>query len=144
MSRESVAIALFNKISAPMTAAGAITVSRRLLHWADVQAADQPAVFLPQGKSVPTQSQSGLPVQWKASFEVYIYVHETDPTATPATKLNLLLDALEAALAPSSPGLKQTLGGAAVHCWISGPVETDEGTLGDQAVAIVPIELLYV
>jgi hypothetical protein len=28
------------------------------------------------------------------------------------------------------------------HCWISGAIETDEGVLGGQAVAIVPIEIL--
>jgi hypothetical protein len=56
------------------------------------------------------------------------------------------LDALEAALAPSPVTGIQTLGlpGMVRHVTISGKVETDEGVLGDQAVAIVPIEILCV
>ncbi len=124
-----------------MQAAGAVTVSRRLKHWNDVMPPDQPAVFIAQGNEVPMQSGAGSPVVWNLNFSVYIYVHELDPSVTPSTRLNLLLDALEAALAPLGVGQKQKLGGLVEHCWISGSVETDEGTLGDQAMAIVPIEV---
>ena len=34
---------------------------------------------------------------------------------------------------------KQTLGGLVAHAWIDGVIETDEGVLGDQAVAIIPV-----
>jgi hypothetical protein len=59
--------------------------------------------------------------------------------------LNPLLDAIAAALAPTGADLvagAQTLGGLVKHCWISGAIETDEGALGGQAVAIVPVEIL--
>ena len=36
----------------------------------------------------------------------------------------------------------QTLGGLAAHAWTAGKIETDEGVLGGQAVAIVPVEIL--
>ena len=143
MSRESIALALFTKISAPMIAAGAVTTSRKLKHWADVQPADQPAVFQTQGTETPVRNGLASPPIWHLQFEIYIYAHETDPSITPATKLNLLLDALEAALAPLSTDQKQTLGGIVEHCWISGAIETDEGTLGDQAMAVVPVEVLF-
>lgn len=143
MNRETVALALFNLLEAPMRTAGAVTVARRLLHWSDVQPPDQPAVFVAQGDSTPTQSTSGEPATWRMTFSVYIYVHELDPSATPATRLNLLLDALTVALAPVGFEKKQRLGGTVEHCWISGAIETDEGTLGDQAMAIVPLEVLY-
>jgi len=60
--------------------------------------------------------------------------------------LNPLLDAVEAALAPSATTGLQDLGLPAMvqHAYISGKVETDEGVLGDQAVAIVPVEILCV
>jgi hypothetical protein len=63
-----------------------------------------------------------------------------DPQAAPSTILNPLMDAVQNALAPDDPKLERcTLGGLVEHCWIEGRVETDEGALGDQAVAIVPI-----
>ena len=142
MSRESVALALYNQISSAMITAGAVKVSRRLLHWSDVEPADQPAVFVAQGTQEPTWSKSGEPIIWRWNFSVYIYAHEADPTASPSSKLNVLLDALEGALAPEAFSKKQTLGGTVVHCWINGAVETDEGILGSQCMAIVPIEIL--
>jgi hypothetical protein len=60
--------------------------------------------------------------------------------------LNPLLDALEAALAPSPATGIQNLGLPAMvqHAYIAGKIETDEGVLGDQAIAIVPVEILCV
>jgi hypothetical protein len=67
-------------------------------------------------------------------------------SAAPATILNPLLDALEAALAPSPATGIQNLGLPAMvqHPYIAGKIETDEGVLGDQAIAIVPVEILCV
>lgn len=142
MSRESISVALFNKIEQPLRDAGAVLVSRRLKHWNDVPSVDQPAVMVAQSTQTPFSAPSGLPVVWRYNFNIYIYTYETDPAASPATKLNILLDALEAALAPPVLGQKQNLGGTVEHCWISGAVETDEGVLGNQCMAIVPIEIL--
>ena len=57
-----------------------------------------------------------------------------------------LLDALEAALAPSPTTGIQNLGLPEMvqHAYISGKVQTDEGVLGDQAIAIVPVEILCI
>jgi len=63
----------------------------------------------------------------------------------PSVQINQILDELEAALAPPpGPSFKQTLGGLVEHCWINGEIQTDEGTLGNQAVAIIPIRMLVV
>ena len=58
--------------------------------------------------------------------------------------LNPLLDALEAALAPAPATGIQHLGlpDMIQHAYIAGRVETDQGVLGDQAIAIVPVEIL--
>lgn len=142
MNRESIAAALFALAG---STAGFVTKSRRLKHWSDVTAEDQPALFQSQGKETvdTAAAKMGAPNVHKIEFQLYIYVHSTDPTVPPSSLLNPILDALEAALTPT-PGLKQTLGGLVQHAFISGSIETDEGVLGDQAVAIVPIEALAV
>ena len=86
----------------------------------------------------------GGPTIWTLSADFYVYVHSSDPYLAPAMLLNPLLDALEAALAPSPVTGIQNLGLPAMvqHAYIAGKVETDEGVLGDQAIAIVPVEIL--
>ena len=75
-------------------------------------------------------------------FEVYIYVGPTaDGAGTlPATLLNTIQQGVMVALLTDllHDG-RQTLGGLVHDCFIDGEVETDEGTLGEQAVAIIPI-----
>jgi hypothetical protein len=70
----------------------------------------------------------------------------SDPYLAPGTILNPLIDALEAALAPSATTGIQNLGLPEMvqHAYIAGKVETGEGVLGDQAIAIVPVEVLCI
>ncbi len=136
MTREPIYAALFALLSG---AAPFVTASRRLRHWSDVGPAEQPALFVVQ-KSETAERKVGLPAKWRALVDIYVYVHALDDQTAPATALNPLLDAIEAALAPQ--GAVQTLGGLAAHAWIVGRIETDEGVLGGQAVAIVPVEVL--
>ncbi len=139
MIREPVYQALFLRLA---TLPGLVTTSRRLKHWSDVAPAQQPALFQVQAAESPQQTE-GRPPVWRARVDVYLYVHAgADPDAVPATTLNRLVDAIEQALTPASGEASQTLGGLVEHCWISGTIASDEGALGAQAVAIVPIELL--
>ena len=59
---------------------------------------------------------------------------------------NPLIDAVEQAIAPSPATAIQNLGLLAIvqHPYITGKVKTDEGVLGDQANALVPVEILCV
>ena len=86
----------------------------------------------------------GAPLVWTLSVELYLYAHSSDPRLSPATVLNPLIDAVEAALAPAATTGLQDLGLAAMvqHAMIAGKIETEEGVLGDQAIAIIPIEIL--
>ncbi|HEV2097759.1 MAG TPA: hypothetical protein VGR45_02400 [Stellaceae bacterium] len=86
----------------------------------------------------------GAPIVWTLYADFYIYVHSSDPYAAPAMILNPLLDALERVLAPSAATGIQDLGLPSMvqHAYIAGKIETDEGVLGDQAIAIVPVEIL--
>ena len=137
MNREPIYAALFGLVSG---VPGIVTASRRLKHWNDVPAVDQPALFQIQKGETGEQAQ-GLPMKWTLAAEIYLYVNSgDDPAGIPATELNNLLDLIELALAPNFRGV-QTLGGLVSHCWISGRIETDEGSLGSQAVAIIPISI---
>jgi hypothetical protein len=137
INREAIYAALFAKLAA---SAGYALTSRRLKHWNDVSKEQQPALFMAQGNQT-ANTVRGQPTRWTLSVDAYIYAR-TDGAATPGLILNPLLDAVEAALAPNAIENAQTLGGLVEWCRIEGAIETDEGTLGDQAVAIVPISIL--
>ncbi len=138
MNREAIYTALFAKVTA---SAAFVTASRRLRHWSDVGPAEQPALFMVQ-KSETAQRVKGLPPKWTFSVELFIYVHAPDDLSPPASSLNPLIDAIEAALAPTVPADNQTLGGLVDHAWIAGKIETDEGALGGQGVAIIPLNII--
>lgn len=138
MNREAIYSALFAKLQ---SSASFATASRRLRHWDDVPAAEQPAIFQAQ-KREQVSTVPGQPPVWVLAVDVYLYARTGGGlNDSPATTLNPLLDALELALAPDPISNKQTLGGLVQHAWIDGSIETDEGVLGEQAVAIVPITI---
>jgi hypothetical protein len=122
------------------------SANRRLRHWADVAPAEQPALFMSEKGGHAVTKALGAPIVWTLYADFYLYVHSSDPYLAPAMVLNPLLDALETALAPSPATGIQNLGLPAMvqHAYIAGKIETDEGVLGDQAIAIVPIEILCV
>ncbi len=122
------------------------SANRRLRHWADVAPAEQPALFMSEKGGHAQVKKLGAPIVWTLFADFYIYVHSSDPYAAPATIINPLLDALERALAPSAATGLQNLGLPQMvqHAYIAGKIETDEGVLGDQAIAIVPVEILCV
>jgi len=137
MTRESIYSALFAKLQG---ITGLNTVSRRLKHYDDVAPADQPAMFV-TCTSQHGQQTKGMPSIYNLDSKIWIYVHETDKSIAPATGLNNILDKIYAVLNPAIPGNKQTLGGLVEHCWVDGEIVTDEGSLGDQAVAILTIKM---
>lgn len=136
INREAIYSALFAKLQG---VAGFVTVSRRLRMWADVSPAEQPALFQAQRReSIATTP--GLNKVITMEVDVYLYAHTGgDRTKSPSETINPLLDAVLAALAPDPITNKQRLGGLVEHCWVEGSVETDEGLLGDQGVAILPV-----
>jgi hypothetical protein len=122
------------------------SASRRLRHWSGVAPAEQPALFMSEKGGSAVIKRLGAPIVWTLHADFYIYAHSSDPYLAPGTILNPLIDALEAALAPSPTTGIQNLGLPEMvqHAYITGKVETDEGVLGDQAVAIIPVEILCV
>jgi hypothetical protein len=126
------------------SAARFTTTNRRLRHWADVAPAEQPALFMSERSANAAVTKLGAPIVWTFYADFYIYAHSSDPYLAPTAILNPLLDALEAALSPSPVTGIQNLGLPQMvqHAYIAGKVQTDEGVLGDQAIAIVPVEIL--
>jgi hypothetical protein len=144
MIREPIYAALFALIQTAATAAGAKTCSRKLRHWADVPPGQQPAIFQIQ-RNETSEQRKRIPAKWTLNVDVYVYVNTSDdPKAAPSTLLNPILDALEEVMPPDeeAAGGPQTLGGLVSHCWIAGTIETSEGVLGDQEVAIIPVEIV--
>ncbi len=138
VTREAVYAAVFARAA---TIPGLVTASRKARHWADVAPAEQPALFQIQRQET-IEAATGLPLKRRFGVDLYLYAHSGDPGVAPVTLLNPLLDAVEAAFAPEPASGVQTLGGLVEHAFIGARIETDEGVLGDQAVMIVPVEIL--
>src|SRR5947209_540481 len=86
------------------------SANRRLRHWTDLAAIEQPALFMSEKGGAATTKALGAPIVWTLYADFYVYVHSSDPYLAPATLLNPLLDAIEAALAPSAVTGVQNLG----------------------------------
>lgn len=141
LNREAIYSALFTKLQ---TIAGLNTCSRILKHWTDVGPEAQPALFMAQIREIAGTEQSGRPTEWKLYVSLFVYVR-TDGITPPGAVMNPILDAIEAIVQARHPVTgKNNLGGGIPNlewCRIDGTIETDEGTLGNQAVAIIPLLL---
>lgn len=137
---EPIYAALFAKVD---KMPGLLTSSRKMKHWADVPAKQQPALFMIQGGETPEQVR-GLPAKWRLKAELYLYVNPGEgKSVIPSQVMNPLIGAIRNALAVDNVVANAcTLGGLVSHCWIAGEIEVYDGVLGDQAVAVVPIEIL--
>lgn len=138
MNREPIYAALFTRLSG---IAGLKTKSRILKHWNDVSTEQSPALFMSQSSEMPT-TVTGEPTKWLLSVDVYVYV-ATSGNTPPGSVMNPILDAIESVFPLHPITGKHTLDAPGVE-WarIEGAIQTDEGTLGNQAVAIVPIQIL--
>lgn len=137
--RETIYNALFELVKGTSTTYK--TVSRRLLHWADVAAADQPALFLVQGSQTADFVQK-MPTRWTLEATIYLYANTNgNEQQAPMEILNPLIDAIVSNLLPQEVSGEQTLGGLVERCRIDGAIETDEGVLGSQAVVIIPVTM---
>jgi hypothetical protein len=141
IEREQIYAALFARAA---SAAHFVTVARRLRHWSELTPAEQPALFMRQKSEIATVPTLGAPTVWTLMVQLHLYAHAGDPYVAPASILNPLIDAVEAAFAPSAATGLQNLGLPAMvrHAYIAGKIETDEGVLRDQAVAVMPVEIL--
>jgi len=138
MNSEAIFQAAFALVS---SLSGFNTKSRRLVHFSEVDRANQPALFVNQKNRTATFA-TNMPTRWTLHLDVYIYAttHGNDPAATPSSVLNPLIDSVVSAFMPPD-GIEQTLGGLCARCRVDGSIETDEGVFGDQGIAIIPITI---
>ena len=140
-SRESIYSALFALVQ---SAAQFKTQSRRFIAWTEIPPESQPAIMQIQKRETPT-NVTGMATPWRLEVDLVICVSAIgDMTTSPSIVLNPILDAVTALFAPENfpANNKQTLGGLVYVARISGAIETDEGVLGSQALAIIPIEII--
>jgi hypothetical protein len=149
VTRESIYAAVFARFAALSFVSGSattfVTVSRKLQHWEEVEAEGYPALFQVQTTETVEQKR-GLPPKWTLGILLYIYVRtqaQSGENVIPSQLLNPILDAVDGALRHDDLAAGTcTLGGLVSHAWVSGPVETSEGQLGDLELCVIPIEML--
>lgn len=153
-TREQIYSSFWNLVSSatiPNTPPGAayvspfVTKSRLLLHWSKVPAEQQPALFMTQVGELPTPNKStisGIPYKWSLYVKLWLYSQRAaDDVTIPAINMNPLLDGVMNAIRNPEIGEPQTLNGLVKAVLLSGRIVTDEGMLGSQAVAVVPVEI---
>ena len=137
INREAIYSAMFALLS---SSASFKRSGRKLPSWNDVSAGDQPAIFVIQKSETP-KTVTNQPTVWMFTADVYLYASTNDPATSPSQILNPIIDAVVSALKPVGAE-NQTLGGLVQYCRMAGAIQTDEGVLGDQAIVIIPIEIL--
>jgi hypothetical protein len=128
-----------NALQVPLMT-GFLTASRRLKYWSEVS--EQPALFLRDG-SEEIDYRNTIMQRQTLKAEIFIYSNAgQNPDIAPATGLNNLLDAVQAAFAPDNPMSGMfTLGGLVEWCRIAGKIEKEPGDIGGQAIAVADVEI---
>lgn len=136
---------------------GVVTFSRTFLGWDDESAVEKPAVFLTKGGESARSAADGVLV-WRleATVIVTVRVREADPAVAPSTILNEIITAVEERLERQpleGPAVGArfmenpdrsagtSLGGVCRECKIEGEIVTDEGGLGLDGIAVIPIAM---
>lgn len=145
MSRESITVALKALLA---TATGVAASSRHFDNYDEVAPGDYPYLILLQDRETidpAMQQMGGRPAIHRLQFKVLLYaLGDGTEDTVPATALNGMIDAIEAALMPVGAPQRQTLGIANVQ-WavINGPIEYDGGAYGNYGIAVIPVEVAY-
>jgi len=142
MSREAAFSALF---AAASSAYPWGLASRRMKLWSEIPAALRPALFQLESGAETYQWSSPATPRRTLEAKLFLYFDARDPMTPGASAINAALDALDAALAPSSGDValgRQTLGGAVYDCKIAGVPVRDPGDLDGDGLAVVSVRLV--
>lgn len=102
-----------------------------------------PALLMDQGDIDIVSEGDGGGAKLTMPVTLLIYTNTGgDPNAVPVSAANALLDTVRAAIWPTIPGAKQTLGGLAHSVFVSGKVEVFEGNQGQHCIVILPITII--
>lgn len=119
------------------------TTGRRLKFWNDVK--DQPALFLVDSDEEWQRHDPRKPAIVTLEAEIWLYSKAgADPDAVPAIALNTMIEAIDAQLQPARFSIPQTLSVLEV-LWagIEGRITKTPGHIGGQAIAVVPIKVVF-
>lgn len=120
------------------------TFSRNFTMWDQVSL--QPAMFFREYSETVERSAPLAPPRRILNVDVFVYARtDAKPNETKALVLNVLLDAIDTALAPVGADLinhRQTLGGLAYHAYVDGEILKEPGYLDGQAVAVIPVKIM--
>lgn len=142
-SREDIARAFFALLEG---LDGFEASSRRFVHWDKVNGTQMPFLTMLKTGERRERQNEGL-ATLVLNFHVFVYISAgNDPNDIPDTVMNGLLDAIDAAVAPTGGALitnnLQTLGGLVSHCYPLGEVFVDDGDIDGKGVAAVPFEIM--
>jgi hypothetical protein len=142
-TREQIASALFDLVK---TAANFAGTSRRFVHWDQVDVPQLPFLTMIKAGEDRRRQEEGLPIL-ALNYHVLVYIQvPQDPTVVPDTHMNLMLDAIDATLAPTGgdalSGGRQTLGGLVSHCYALGSAFVDNGDIDGKGIAAIPVQIL--
>lgn len=139
LGREAIMDALHERLLTRIGRTTFRTEGRRTKHWGDVPPESQPAIFTALGAQNGTYPAVMAPAIWTITGVVTIYARRDGVQP----KIGDLIDGVESALRDpfdTPEGRPTTLDGKVQFARVAG-VETDEGVLDEQAVAVVSIEI---
>jgi hypothetical protein len=156
LDREALFVALFGRLQTQLGSAVA-SYSRRAESWDDTRPTSQPALLLIKGPEHSRRQGPGLGLLWVLHAQIWLYVKDDGTNrAVPSTQIHALLNSIESALEiqPSEatlgnvfvarrdpPPAGTTLGGLCLRCEIVGEIAVHEGTMGHEAVVMIPVEI---
>ncbi|WP_182180525.1 hypothetical protein [Methylobacterium radiotolerans] len=118
--------------------------TRRLKLFADVPAAQRPAVFLHEGGDESYAWSSGAVPRRTIEVRIFVYIDARDPRVIGAAQLNDIMDALDQALAPAGADLalgRTTLAGTPYMVRITGRPVKVPGDLDGDGLLVVPVAI---
>ncbi len=122
---------------------GFVSVSRRLKLLSEVPKSQRPALFIAEHREQQNYQSEALPPKTTLSVDLFIYIDAGDRNTIPASALNTIMDALDAALMASpAANNRQSLGGLVSHCRVDGAVLKDPGDLDGDGLLWVPLKIL--
>lgn len=143
ITREQVDLALEALLLPLKTGGDVVTFSRVLKNWSEVPPIEQPALYINKTPESRVQDK-GSPRMLTSSYDLICYTNTGNyESAIRAAQLNALLDAIDAIMKPDPVTMFQDLGGLVSHAWIEGETEIVEGTINEQALAAVPVKVLW-
>lgn len=139
-NKESIYAALASRLSA---VPGVRTTGRKVKHYDDVAAPDQPALFIEQ-TAVEYDGATNRPSKLKLKANVLIYAWD-ETTVGPMQTINGLVDQVETLLGRQpnepAPSYTTTLDGLVASVRVTG-VEYAGGNLGNQGIAVISLEMI--